>query len=240
MIMTSPGWPTGHASLSNHAGRVHLVYHGLDFDRFPPPPAARSACRGGGDADPIRLLSVGRLVEKKGYGDLLEALSRLPTDIHWTLTHIGGGPLAAGLRKQAEGLGLDGRIDWRGARAQEEVLAAYRAADLFVLASRIATDGDRDGLPNVLMEAQSQALACVSTRVSAIPELIADGETGLLVPSEDPPALTAALTRLIRDPALRASLGEAGARRLRRDFDMNRGIEDLLQRLAPDLSAAAD
>jgi glycosyltransferase involved in cell wall biosynthesis len=227
-------------TLSNHAGTVHLVYHGLDFDRFPAPPAARPPRRGDQAADPVRLFSVGRLVEKKGYDDFLEALHRLPPEIHWRLTHIGGGSLTADLRTQAEDLGLDDRIDWRGARAQDEVLAAYREADVFVLASRIASDGDRDGLPNVLMEAQSQGLACLSTRVAAIPELILDGETGLLVPPRDPTALSAALTRLIRDPALRASLGAAAARRVRRDFDMKSGIEDLLRRLAPEFAAAAE
>ena len=90
-------------------------------------------------------------------------------------------------------MGLSHRIEWRGARAQPEVLAAYREADLFVLASKIADDGDRDGLPNVLMEAQSQRLACISTDVSAIPELIEDGVTGLLVPP-DPAGLARAMS----------------------------------------------
>ncbi len=113
----------------------------------------------------------------------------------------------------ARSLGIDDRITWLGPQPQEAVLAHYRSADLFVLASRIAADGDRDGLPNVLMEAQSQGLACVSTRVSAIPELIVDGETGLLVPPDDDSALAEALARLIRNPALRHRLGVAGRKR---------------------------
>jgi glycosyltransferase involved in cell wall biosynthesis len=110
------------------------------------------------------------------------------------------------------------------------VLEAYRRADLFALASRIAGDGDRDGLPNVLMEAQSQALACIATDVSAIPELIADGETGLLVPPEDAAALAATLERLIRNPALRARLGGAGQAKLRAAFDHARTIGELARR----------
>jgi len=110
------------------------------------------------------------------------------------------------------------------------VLAQYRAADIFVLASRIAGDGDRDGLPNVLMEAQSQGLACLSTRVAAIPELIDDGTSGLLVPPGDAAALAAALARLIADPAERRRFGAAGQQRVRADFDMNGGI-DILARL---------
>ena len=221
-------------------GKVHLVYHGLDFARFPEPPGAGSRRRGDDPADPVRLLSVGRAVEKKGYDVLLDALGGLPPELSWRLVHIGGGPLAAALKTQAQRLGLAERIEWRGAQPQEEVLAAYRAADLFALASRVAHDGDRDGLPNVLMEAQSQGLPCVSTSISAIPELIRDGETGLLVAPGDPRALAAALARLIRDPDLRRALGTAGARRVRRDFAMDGGIEHLLRHLAPGLAAAAE
>jgi glycosyltransferase involved in cell wall biosynthesis len=101
---------------------------------------------------------------------------------------------------------------------------------VFVLASRIASDGDRDGLPNVLMEAQSQGLACLSTRMSAIPELILDGETGLLVAPDDPGALASALERLIRSPALRSRLGGAGMARVRASFSHERNIDRLAAR----------
>ena len=93
---------------------------------------------------------------------------------------------------------------------QTEVIAAYQNADLFVLPSRIAADGDRDGLPNVLMEAQSQRLACLSTEISGIPELVRHGETGWLVPQQDVNALREALEKLISDPDLRTKLGVAG------------------------------
>jgi glycosyltransferase involved in cell wall biosynthesis len=114
--------------------------------------------------------------------------------------------------------------------AQPEVLDAYREADLFVLASKIAEDGDRDGLPNVLIEAQSQRLACVSTEVSAIPELIEHDVTGLLVPPGNPIALADALERLIRDPEERARLGAAGEHHVRRHFSMEAGIDLLATR----------
>jgi glycosyltransferase involved in cell wall biosynthesis len=176
----------------------------------------------------VRLLSVGRAVEKKGYDDLLDALARLPTDLDWRLTHIGGGALADDLERRGAALGLAERIDWLGAQPQERVLEAYRDADLFVLASRVAGDGDRDGLPNVLMEAQSQGVCCLATAVSAIPELIRDGETGVLVPPRDPAALAGALARLIAAPETRARLGAAGTRRVRADFSMDGGIARLL------------
>ncbi len=127
------------------------------------------------------------------------------------------------LKLQAERLGLSRRIEWRGARPQPEVLAAYREADLFVLASKVAADGDRDGLPNVLIEAQSQRLGCVSTNVSAIPELIEDGVTGVLTEPGDPLALSRAMASLIRDPARRERLGLAGEARVRSLFSMGSG-----------------
>ena len=221
------------------AGKVGLVYHGLDLERFPPPADGRPPRDGRDPKDPLVILSVGRAVEKKGYPDLLRALAGLPADLHWRLVHIGGGDLAAALQTDAERLGLADRIEWRGPQPQDVVLAAYREADVFALASRIADDGDRDGLPNVLMEAQSQELACLATKVSAIPELIRDGETGLLVPPQDPAAITAALIGLIQDPQLRTRLGTAGAKLVRRDFSMERSLDLLAGRLAPACPAAA-
>jgi glycosyltransferase involved in cell wall biosynthesis len=210
--------------------RVSLIHHGVDLARFPPPPPLRPPSRrrdGSDPADPVRFLSVGRAVAKKGYDDLLAALALLPPDLRWRFVHIGGGALSGELKSLAARLGVADRVEWRGAQAQDAVLAACREADLFVLASRIAGDGDRDGLPNVLMEAQSQGLACVSTRVSAIPELIVEDETGILVPPRDPPALAAALASLARDPARRDRLGHAGAERVRSCFRMEGGIDAL-------------
>jgi glycosyltransferase involved in cell wall biosynthesis len=178
----------------------------------------------------VMVLSVGRAVEKKGYDDLLDALSLLPPDLPWRFVHIGAGAGAERLKWQANRLGLDGRIEWRGTQAQPEVLAAYRAAGLFVLAAKVAKDGDRDGLPNVLLEAQSQALPCIATRLPGIAELIEDGRNGLLVAPSDPRQLAAALERLIRNPELRRRLGAAGEALVRRDFDMQAGIASLAER----------
>src|SRR5213076_781850 len=97
-------------------------------------------------------------------------------------------------------------IDWLGTLDQGQVLDHYREADLFVLPCRIAADGDRDGLPNVLVEAQSQSLACLSTAVSGVTELVQNEVTGLVVPPEDVDALGAALVRLITEPDLRRCL----------------------------------
>ena len=205
-------------------GQVELVRHGLDLDEFPPPPATS---RAEGEPPVLTILSVGRAVEKKGYPDLIAALSRMPEPPAWRFVHVGGGPLISEMRQLAERAGIAGRTEWAGAIARPELLARLRAADLFVLASRVARDGDRDGLPNVLLEAQSQGLPCVATRVSAIPELIEDGVTGLLCPPGDPDALAAALERLLRDRGLRRRLGAAGERRVRADFSSVAGADRL-------------
>ncbi|MFV0473494.1 MAG: glycosyltransferase [Pikeienuella sp.] len=236
--VTCTGTGAAHlAGLAARADRVSLVYHGLDLSRFPAPPEARPARDGRGEA-PALILSVGRLVAKKGYDDLLAALARLPGDLNWRFIHIGGGPLKEALAAKATRLGLSGRIEWRGKRDQTEVIAALREADLFVLPSKIADDGDRDGLPNVLMEAASQRLPILSTNVSAIPEFVTDGTEGRLVPPGDPAALAGALAAMIADPELRASLASAACDRLTREFSMEGGLDLLEDRLRAALGDA--
>jgi glycosyltransferase involved in cell wall biosynthesis len=208
------------------AGRVELVYHGIDLTRFP----RRTAFPEKSPHDPVVILSVARLVEKKGTEVLLQALARVSPALQWKLVHVGGGPLTAKMKAMARALGIENRIAWRGAMTQQEVLREYRQADLFALASRIARDGDRDGLPNVLMEAQSQGLACVATRVSAIAELVRDGETGVLVDENDPEALARALETLIADPARRRALGQAGQARVAERFALEANLEPLARR----------
>lgn len=216
-------------------GRVHLSYHGLDLARFAPPPGPRPARDGGAAEDPAVILSIGRAVEKKGHDDLLAALARLPDGLHWRFEHVGGGPLQASLKNLAERLGIASRCAFHGAQAQPSVLDAYRRADLFALMSRQAGDGDRDGLPNVLMEAQSQGLAVLATEISAIPELIVPDDNGVLVAPGDIDGAAAALKRLIMDAALRDRLGAAGRRRVAEKFALEPCIESLAARfgLAP-------
>ncbi len=191
-------------------------------------PAERQPRKGASVDDIVTILSVGRLVEKKGTDVLLESLARLPGELHWKLVHVGGGPLAGELRQRAVRLGISNRIEWRGTQTQTELLSEYRAADIFALASKVAEDGDRDGLPNVLMEAQTQSLPCVATDVSAIHELIVTGVTGLLVAPESPEELARALGSLIVDPARRRELGNAARLRVCAEF----GLEGNIARLA--------
>lgn len=212
------------------AGRVALAYHGLDLARFPPPPA--HAVRDGSDpSDPIRILSVGRLVAKKGHDDLIDALAFLPGDLHWRLSLIGGGELRAALEARVRERGLARQVVFHGAQAQPDVIAAMRAADLFVLPTKRAATGDRDGLPNVLMEAASQGLPILATDFAGTPEFITPGRHGTLVPPGDVAALARAILGLARDPAERARLAVAAHERLRQDFSLDAGIALIARRL---------
>ncbi len=216
-------------TLTSREDAVHLSYHGLDLARFGHFAGERSGGDGSDPTKPVFLLSVGRAVEKKGYDTLLRALALLPSDLNWRFEHIGGGDELAKLKALASELNLSEHIIWKGALAQEEVLDHYRRADLFALACRIASNGDRDGLPNVLVEASSQRLPCISTSVSGVPELMVDGENGLLVEPDDPTALATALETAMRDPHLRQRLGDAAEARVRRHFDYNASIVQLSQ-----------
>jgi glycosyltransferase involved in cell wall biosynthesis len=219
------------AALAPDPGRVELVYHGLDLTRFPAACPARPPRDGADPADPVRLLSVGRAVPKKGLDVALSALAALPPGLNWRWVHVGGGAGLPALEDLARRLGVDDRVTWLGPQAQERVVAEYEAADLFLLPSRIAEDGDRDGLPNVLMEAQALGLPVVSTRLPGIEELVVDGSTGVLVPPDDPAALAAALEELARDPELRSRLGRAGWDRVRCHFSAEQGLDRLAGRL---------
>jgi glycosyltransferase involved in cell wall biosynthesis len=212
---------------------VELVHHGIDDQRFAPAPPRQAA------DGTVVILSVGRAVPKKGFEDLLAALALLPRELRWRFIHVGGGALLPQLKLRATDLGLAERIEWRGSRDEDEVRAAYRAADLFTLASRVTGDGDRDGIPNVIVEAMSQGLAVVATTAGAIPELVVDNETGVLVPPGDPAALAKALIDLVRDPARRAALGTAGEARVRRDFPAARGYDRIAAKLSASLACAS-
>ncbi len=228
-----------HLSALAPPGRVELVYHGIDLARFSPRNLASEKIRDGRNpADPVVILSVARLGEKKGTEVLLQALAHLPAKLQWRFVHVGGGPLKHRMERLATELKIAQRIEWRGALTQDKLLLEYREADLFALASRVARDGDRDGLPNVLMEAQSQGLACVATRVSAIPELVRDGESGILVQDNDAPALARALESLIANPARRRALGLAGQSAVAARFALDANIEPLARKFG--LAAGAN
>jgi glycosyltransferase involved in cell wall biosynthesis len=214
-------------ALSPSPERVSLVYHGLDLSRFPAPPESRPVRDGSDPADPVRIVSVGRAVSKKGLGDLLQALAALPPDLHWRFAHVGGGDLLNSLKAQAQATGIADKVAFLGSKTQPDIIALLREADLFALPSKKAASGDRDGLPNVIMEAASQKLAIVATDFAGIPEFIRHQADGELVPPGDWEALSNAINLLAREPERRKALGESAFERLRRDFSMEGGIDDL-------------
>ena len=214
--------------------RVSLVYHGIDLARFELPEARQDEKDGSDAADPVVLLTVGRAVEKKGHDILIGALAKLPAELSWRWVHIGGGTLLKTLKKQALEAGIEDRVQWLGSQPQKTVLQHYRDSDLFVLANRVAADGDRDGLPNVLLEAQSQGLACIASSVSAVPELIQDKLNGRLVPPDDSDALVSVLVSLIANPKRRRIMGEAGRRIIEARFSCEAGNAQLAEKFAAD------
>lgn len=213
-------------------GRTRLAYHGLDLTRFPAAPGNRPPRDGQDPEAPLRLLCVGRLVAKKGHDDLFAALGTLPAGLHWHLDLIGGGELRADLERLVRERGLTARITFHGALPQPAIIAAMREADLFVLPTKPAEGGDRDGLPNVLMEAASQELPILATAFAGTPELITDGTHGILVPPGEPKALAVAMTALFADPEKRRRLGRAARTRLVQDFSEDAGIDLIAAALA--------
>jgi glycosyltransferase involved in cell wall biosynthesis len=253
-VWTTPGWElraklaearftvtctaAGHTRLHALApGRVELVYHGLDRQLFAAPPTWGSRRDGLDPDNPLRLLTVGRFQPKKGYATLLDAVARVRAEIR--LTIVGYGPLEATLRAHADALGLAPRVTWTGALDQPAVRALYRASDLLLVASEIAPDGDRDGLPNVVVEALSQGLPVVATRTGAIPELVLDGLQGRLVPPGDAGALAAAIESLAQDPDERRRMGAAGIARIADGWDLGRSADRIHRLLHATVPAAA-
>lgn len=218
--------------------KVELVYHGLDFSRFPEAPD-----RSGRPSDPLSIISIGRAVEKKGFDTLLDALGRIAAgrsdSPDWHFHHIGGGQDLAQLRARAARLGIAGRVTWHGAVNRAHVIDALAKADLFVLPARIARSGDRDGLPNVIMEAQAMGLPSIGTHVSALPEIIVPEENGLLVEPGNAVALAAAIRRLMDDRDLRLRLGAEAARTVRARFSADPGLDRLHDKLRPSGAEAA-
>lgn len=203
---------------------VHLVYHGLndDFQRF---------SRLGGDRPPgqdaVRLLAAGRLVRKKGFDVFVEACGLLRgRGVPFEAVLVGAdddvgdaGSVGDDLGGRIARLGLPDQVRMPGMVGQAELYDAYRRADVFCLPCRVLDNGDRDGIPNVLIEAMSCGVPVVTTPVSGIPELVQDGSNGLLVPPDDPAALASAIQRLNADRALARRLGEAGRATVRERFD---------------------
>lgn len=206
-------------------GKVSLVYHGLDLSAFQPDAGARAG-------KPV-ILAVGQLKEKKGLGYLIRACRALKDRGHeFECEIVGEGPLRSELEALVRQLSLESTVRLSGALPHPEVVLKYQRAHVFALPCVVAGDGDRDGIPNVLLEAMAMGLPVVSTPVSGIPEVVEDGVNGFLVPPGDEVALADALARLLDDPAARRQLGERGRERVAAEFDAERNARRLLLQFA--------
>ncbi len=185
---------------------ISVIHCGVNLAEFQQQPQQGTGCPAG---QPLRILSVGSLIAKKGHTHLITACHLLSQrGLDFTCSIVGSGAGEARLCQQIQSYGLQNRVRLLGARPHPEILAAYRQHDLFVLASVVTPAGDRDGIPVVLMEAAAAGLPLISTQVSGIPELVRHGETGWLVPPGDAAALADAIATLIGDPALQVRLGQ--------------------------------
>jgi glycosyltransferase involved in cell wall biosynthesis len=193
------------------AARVRLVYNGLDLDEF-------------GYSEPLDrppvIAAVGRLVEKKGFDDLLTAVALLRAQGRQVrLDLVGTGLLEDALAAQVVELGLQDAVTLHGALPQDEVRRIVRGAAVFAAPCVVAEDGNRDGLPTVVLEAMALGTPCVATPVTGIPEVVTDGVTGLLVPEREPAALAAALAQVLDHPELAGSLTKAARSLIEAEFN---------------------
>jgi colanic acid/amylovoran biosynthesis glycosyltransferase len=195
------------------AKRILLHHHGIPLE------CAHQSERPG--ADPPLILAVGRLVAKKGFTVLLQACALLKAQaITFRTVIIGEGPERHALTAQIQTLGLQHCVELLGEQPPTGVWSWYPRASVFVLPSQIGPDGDQDGLPNVILEALACSCSVVATTAGSIPEVISDGETGLLVPPQDPGALKRAIQWLLSNPDQSRLLGQRGQALVQRQFDL--------------------
>jgi colanic acid/amylovoran biosynthesis glycosyltransferase len=199
--------------------KIRRIYNGLDLDRFPfETPEER----------PPAIVAVGRLVEKKGFSDLIEACSLLgERKVVFDCSIIGTGPLESELRGQIESLCLQKKVKLLGPLPQKEVIRCVQGAAVMAVPCIVASDEDKDGLPTVLIEAMALGTPCVSTDVTGIPEIVIDGETGLTVPQHDPPRLASALDVLLTQPGLRTKLSGRARKLIEDEFDISHNSIDV-------------
>jgi glycosyltransferase involved in cell wall biosynthesis len=201
------------------AHKIRRLYNGIDLTRF---------LHTSGDRDPSTILSVGRLVEKKGLSHLIEACNLLRArGISVYCQIVGDGPLREQLAGEIARAGLQKEVLLLGSRPQEELVALMRTATICVLPCMITDSGDRDGLPTVLLEALASGLPSISTTVAGIPEIIEHDKTGLLVEPASPAQLAGAIATLLASPAKRESFARNGRRKAERDFDLVKNTQAL-------------
>jgi glycosyltransferase involved in cell wall biosynthesis len=203
------------------AARVRVIHHGVELDRFVPDLTA------GGEGR-VEILSVGRLVEKKGFPDLLRACALVASEYPLSLTIYGDGPLREDLERLRDDLGLAEVLVLAGERDSSAVVAAMQSADLFAITPYVTPDGDRDGVPNVIVEALASGLPVVSTDVGGVGEAVRHGHNGFLAAPHDVTAIAGHLRALVADEGLRRRMGAAARATAEEDFDVDRAAARLV------------
>ena len=205
-----------------NGARIHCIYHGIDLHLF------NSVDTRTETSAPYKLLTVARIIEKKGLPTVYRALQRIAEKgIDFEHTLIGDGDDRDAVLGLIRELGLDSRCQWLGTKPHEEVLEHFTESDLFILGSKIAADGDRDGIPNVLVEALAMGVPAVATNVSSIPEIVINGTTGLTVEQEDSESLAKAIIELLTDRPLRQKVIVSGRDFVADHFDNSRLIVEM-------------
>jgi colanic acid/amylovoran biosynthesis glycosyltransferase len=201
--------------------KIHRVYNGIDLNDF----------RRSDFSSPIpSIIAVGRLIEKKGFTDLIRACEVVrKRGREFRCQIIGEGPLQEPLRAQIDDGGLAGQVEVAGPHSQSEVRSRLAGATLFVLPCIAEPSGAMDNLPTVIMEAMAAGLPVVSTQIGGIPEMVVESETGLLVSPNDPSALADAIEKLLVDPALAKEFGQAGCERACALFSIEKSVRELLR-----------
>ncbi len=200
---------------------VKVIHHGVELDLFKPRPRATPV------AEP-RLVTVGRLVEKKGFPDLLQALGRLKASGRRISCQVyGDGPLLESLTALRDSLGLAEDVHFAGEHSRESIIQALHDSEIFVLTPTVTEDGDRDGIPNVLVEAMACGLPVVSTKAGGIPELVSHGVNGFLTEPGDVAGIETQIATLLDSPELRQQMGAAARRTVESDYDVNAAAERL-------------
>lgn len=210
-------------ALCNHANRpdIRIVHYGIDPGEFTPSTAEKNTSI-------FKIISVGRLVEKKGFKYLIEACSFLNKKGYKFRCSIVGDGQYDGLQSQINDQGLSDCVSLLGAKNITEILELYQSSDIFALPCVIANSGDRDGMPNALLEAMAMQLPVITTPVTGNSELIKDGINGLIVPEGDSHALSAAMEKLLIDPSLRKSIGIQGRQTIINEFDIHSTAPQML------------
>ncbi len=198
--------------------RIRVIRHGIDPSRYPfqPDRLAHS---------PVRLLAAGRFVEKKGFDVLIEAMALLNG---YVCELAGAGPLERRLRRQVERLGVGEQVRFAGWLSPEVLRKRMAESDVLVLPSRVASDGDRDGVPNVLLEAAAVGLPIVACDAGGIGEFVHNAETGRLVPPDDPERLAGAVRSAMSTPDTTREFVESARAKVEKEYDLRENVRQLM------------